>query len=65
MKASKFNATLRNLVQQLQTHFLVKAINPFRVDQPAFALKQDVDAPINRPTTASSKASTASSALNA
>ena len=36
----------RNLVTQLQTHFLIKAINPFWVHLPSFAPEQDMNAPI-------------------
>ena len=40
------HATLRYLIPQLQTHFFVKTINPFRVYLPSFALEQDVNTSI-------------------
>ena len=35
-----------NLIPQLQTHFLIKAINPFWVDLPSITFEQDVDTSI-------------------
>jgi hypothetical protein len=40
------HTAFRHLVTQLQTHFFVKAINPFWVYQPTFASEQDVDTAI-------------------
>jgi fructose-1-phosphate kinase PfkB-like protein len=40
------NATLWSLVPQLQTHFFVKAINPYWIDHPTFTSEEDVNTTI-------------------
>lgn len=42
----RLHAPFGNLVAQLQAHLLVQAIDPLRIDRPAVAPQQNMDAPV-------------------